>query len=101
MMPFIGSILPANLFGPDPNERARREKERRRVEPTTKGSERTDEVELSAVEEIGAVEPGHALGSVDSEEHREDRQRQGLYGPGGGGAGGGDVERGKRVDLEG
>ena len=98
MMPFIGSILPANLFGPDPNERARREKERRRVEATTKGSERTDEVELSAVEEIAPVEPDHALGATDSEEHREDRQRQGLYGPGGIGP---ERTRGKQVDLEG
>lgn len=96
-MPLIGSILPGNVFGPDPNERVRREKERRRIEAEKPGGERKDEVELSAVEELGAVEPAHALGSVDSEEQKEDRQRQGMYGPGSGET----VERGRRVDLEG
>ena len=82
-MPFIGSIIPANVSGIDRQRKASKREEPRKAGEASAFQRAMDEAELSSVEAAEATVHPHSVKRADAEESREDRTRRGYYGPGG------------------
>lgn len=96
-MPFIGSIIPAQVAGLSDRKaaRARERDERRRVESSGAGERSSDEAELTSVEAVEESGASEAVQGADSEAGAEDREAHGYTASG--------AVRGARprIDLEG
>jgi hypothetical protein len=84
-MPFVGSIIPANIVRVDAGVRkAQRDREdKKRPEGEGSFSRALDEAELHSVERVEQPEAPQAAPPPESELSREDREKHGYYDPSG------------------